>query len=312
MQQSKVADLTLERLARDIRELHNTAQSLDEQAINARKTAVAKAREAGLKLIEAKRIIGHGNWLLWLKENTNIPERTAQAYMRIAELPDDKYATVADLGLKQALQSLTHVTPSGRAHSTGSKSTPKAPARDKALEYIMPLVLARKPVNSRKIEAEIGVNHRTVEAAHAIARERVANYDAVRKALADAEAEGPKIDRKDLSMSAQQKFDAAIRQERKRIEANNEERIRAEVAKRFKYATEQRFPQMDEELRIARITQQRYEELTNKHRPVFSMDEFNTIRRCLHPDSHNAISRERLAEAFRLFEARKFVLTGQK
>src|SRR5262249_27309324 len=47
---------------------------------------------AGLKLLEAKKRCGHGNWLPWLKKHCpGIPERTARRYMRFAES-----ATVAD------------------------------------------------------------------------------------------------------------------------------------------------------------------------------------------------------------------------
>jgi hypothetical protein len=62
--------------------------------------------EAGRLLIEAKAEVGHGGWLLWLKVNTNVSERRAQTYMRVArDLP--KSAVTADLTLDGALKLLS-------------------------------------------------------------------------------------------------------------------------------------------------------------------------------------------------------------
>lgn len=196
-------------------------------------------------------------------------------------------------------------TPKSSGHSTRSSTLPKAPARDKALEYIMPLVLARKPVNSRKIEAEIGVNHRTVEAAHAIARERVANYDAVRKTL---EAEDPKVDRKDLSLTAQQKFDAAIRQERKRIEAENVEWRRNMIAEQLKRIKEQVVPQWEEEAKLARQKEAIYRKLINDHKPPLTMAEYRLLVLAI---QSNATDKTR-HDAGVVLNLRKFVLTGEE
>jgi hypothetical protein len=40
--------------------------------------------EAGAGLIEAKKLVGHGQWLPWLKENCGVSERRAQHYMKLA------------------------------------------------------------------------------------------------------------------------------------------------------------------------------------------------------------------------------------
>ena len=61
--------------------------------------------EAGRLLIQAKDQVGHGGWLPWLKANTSVSERTAQAYMKVArDLP--KSAVTADLTLDEALKLL--------------------------------------------------------------------------------------------------------------------------------------------------------------------------------------------------------------
>lgn len=39
----------------------------------------------GQELIECKKEVGHGNWQIWLQDNFNLTERTAQRFMKVAE-----------------------------------------------------------------------------------------------------------------------------------------------------------------------------------------------------------------------------------
>jgi hypothetical protein len=71
----------------------------------AAKTAAERAIEAGNALLEAKELVNHGEWLPWLKEHCELPERTAQFYMKIARLGLES-ATVAEIGLKAAAKTL--------------------------------------------------------------------------------------------------------------------------------------------------------------------------------------------------------------
>jgi hypothetical protein len=82
----------------------------------AAQSALEHARRAGELLIEAKAALSHGTWLPWLAEHCpTIPERTAQAYMRVAqrwtELAVGDPQRVADLPLRQALALLTEPRP---------------------------------------------------------------------------------------------------------------------------------------------------------------------------------------------------------
>jgi Protein of unknown function (DUF3102) len=52
-------------LAAEIREAHGAAR--------AAAPVVDRARDAGTKLIEAKGLLGHGEWLPWLKETGVAP-----------------------------------------------------------------------------------------------------------------------------------------------------------------------------------------------------------------------------------------------
>jgi hypothetical protein len=73
--------------------------------LNAAKTAAERAIDAGRALIEAKQLLRHGEWLPWLKEHCQLPERTAQLYMKIARL-DLPAEAVAEIGLKGAAEAL--------------------------------------------------------------------------------------------------------------------------------------------------------------------------------------------------------------
>src|SRR5262249_10854 len=64
-------------------DLATRIKSLHAQVLDAGKNVVRKAIEAGVALIEAKRQVGHGNWLRWLKENCELSERTAEVYMSV-------------------------------------------------------------------------------------------------------------------------------------------------------------------------------------------------------------------------------------
>jgi Protein of unknown function (DUF3102) len=67
---------------------------------------VTRAALAGEHLIEAKRLVGHGQWLPWLRDNCSMSERTAQLYMRVARNKDTiakSASSVADLTLTAAV-----------------------------------------------------------------------------------------------------------------------------------------------------------------------------------------------------------------
>jgi hypothetical protein len=91
----KTAD-ELPKLAARIHDEHQAATS-------ALRQGVLHAIAAGDLLLEAKARLKHGGWLDWLKANCEIPERTVQAYMRLARLPVEKRNAVADLPLREAL-----------------------------------------------------------------------------------------------------------------------------------------------------------------------------------------------------------------
>lgn len=62
--------------------------------------------EIGARLIEAKRQLGHGEWIAWLRDKVDFSERSAQNFMRLAKEYRNPQ-TVADLGASKALVLLT-------------------------------------------------------------------------------------------------------------------------------------------------------------------------------------------------------------
>jgi hypothetical protein len=78
-----------------------------EAAQRCARDAVAHAIRAGELLLEAKAALPHGAFGAWLRANVEFSDRTAQGYMRLAKLDDEKRNGVADLSLRQALTALS-------------------------------------------------------------------------------------------------------------------------------------------------------------------------------------------------------------
>jgi hypothetical protein len=63
-----------------------------------------KACVIGRQLLAAKKLVGHGNWLGWQKQNLKFSIRTAQVYMSIVKHENEwKYADSAHLTLQKVL-----------------------------------------------------------------------------------------------------------------------------------------------------------------------------------------------------------------
>jgi Protein of unknown function (DUF3102) len=97
-------------LAGQINEAHARKEAALEGVVKAAADALTHARDAGGLLLEAKAAVQHGEWLPWLQANVCFSLRTAQMYMKVSqgwEYLEAKCATVAHLGLRQAMALLT-------------------------------------------------------------------------------------------------------------------------------------------------------------------------------------------------------------
>jgi hypothetical protein len=70
--------------------------------------------KAGEHLIEAKKLVGHGNWYPWLEANTSVSKRMSQYYVRLtrahAKLPAEKAKRVSHLSLRDAIRAISSDT----------------------------------------------------------------------------------------------------------------------------------------------------------------------------------------------------------
>ena len=88
----------LAELAAELRQQHAACES-------ALRNAIEHAFRAGALLIEAKTLVPHGEWGMWLAEHFAGSERTAQRYMQIVREVGDP-TRVADLPVREVLTSL--------------------------------------------------------------------------------------------------------------------------------------------------------------------------------------------------------------
>jgi hypothetical protein len=80
-------------------------------ACRAASESVRFATEAGTALIAAKKLVGHGGWLKWVKDNLTFTDRTARYYMQLATLPQADRKRVSDLSLRAAVKMLAERQP---------------------------------------------------------------------------------------------------------------------------------------------------------------------------------------------------------
>jgi hypothetical protein len=130
-----------------------------------------------------------------------------------------------------------------------------------------------------------------------VLRSAVAREEKERQIAAD-----PPIARSELSMTAQQKLDAAKRQQEHALNLQFETRVRDEAKRRI---DEIILPHWKEKLDKA-------QQLYAHRRGAMDKATFDKIRRALHPDSRNSISDRKLAEAFDTFMSLEKFLLDEK
>ena len=120
--------------------------------------------EIGRRLVEAKELLNHGEWLPWLKRETDFSERSAQNYMKVfnsysaAQLglfgPETNAQTFADLPISKALALL---------------SVPESEREDFAAEVGAETISVRElEARVRERTAEIEAEKERMEKAHAV------------------------------------------------------------------------------------------------------------------------------------------------
>ena len=164
----------------------------------------------------------------------------------------------------------------------------KRKRKHEAVEAVVASLVLDEGKTHAEVRAETGVSDTVVR--HAVAREE-----------GRREAE-PTITPEMLSMTAQQKLDAAIRQHERAVDQKFEERVREEARKRVDEIV---LPHWKQKIDQA-------QQLYAKRKALMDKETFNIIRRALHPDSRNAISDRKLGEAFDTFMALEKYLLNEK
>ena len=114
---------------------------------------------------------------------------------------------------------------------------------------------------------------------------------------------GPDIDRVLLSMTAQEKLDAAIRQAKKRLELEFSESVRREVMRDLNEVTLPHY--LDKIVKLERLIYAR--------RGVLDKITYNKIRWCLHSDHvQDPAMKRRYDEAFTIFNGLEKLLLDEK
>src|SRR5262245_15058286 len=116
----------------------------------------------------------------------------------------------------------------------------------------------------------------------------------------------PNVEVQTLSKTAQDKLTAAMRQHQRKLDGEFEQRVVDEVMRR----NEKAFPLLQQEKNKAHEREKTYREFLQQQKKIFTADEYKTVIRCLHPDSNPSDKIKN--EAFRLFNLKKFALTGEK
>ena len=173
----------------------------------------------GQRLIEAKAMLPHGEWLPWLTEQVEFSERTARNFMRLAREWTNRHA-LADLGAAEALTLLAlppeererfmeenHVV-DGEEKSVidmTSRELEKAvKERDEALHAAEAARAAAETADQSRAKMEADMTalkklHQATQAAEAQAREALAEAQAELKALRERPVEvAVEVDQKAL------------------------------------------------------------------------------------------------------------------
>jgi hypothetical protein len=123
--------------------------------------------------------------------------------------------------------------------------------------------------------------------------------------IAVAREEGrrePKVERGDLSMSAQQKFDAAMRAYKAKLDADFNNRVNQRVRE---FLEETILPKHRQE-------QEQAYKIMRARKGIMDKASFRLIWSALHPDSRKSISDRKLAEAFDVFSRLEKLLLDEK
>jgi ParB-like chromosome segregation protein Spo0J len=254
-----------------------------------KKLTLGKGDEADAERLKLALISNIGSQPLTREDRKRIAEhlygQREWTIEKIAEALDVGKSTVA-----RDLEGFSHSGKTSRPQGGRPKgSKPRSQRQPQAVEREEKVAAFRDAgLSANEIAEKVGLGLRAV-------------HQALEHVDIKREAE-PDIDRSDLSMSAQQKYDAAVRQKMRQLDATFEKRVMDDVQRRIDEIV---LPYWKEQIKQAK-------ELYGRRKGLMNKDTFNTIRRGLHPDSRQSISDKKLGEAFDAFMALEKFLLDEK
>jgi predicted HAD superfamily Cof-like phosphohydrolase len=203
------------------------------------------------------------------------------------------------------------VTATGRPELLSRRKKQAAPKTDLVRDAVRELLLAGKTINREEIAAQYKSSEKAVQLAHCSELGRIEGFAEGHAAGIEAAIADSSI----LSVSAQQKLDAHIARETRRLAAEHAARM-AQIDEDVRQRVVSEGRAYGEEMltlsKKARRTEAQWRSLINRHHHLFTAEQYTAILRCLHPDSRDAVSPERLGTAFNLFKEKKFLMTGEE
>lgn len=121
------------------------------------------------------------------------------------------------------------------------------------------------------------------------------------------------IDPETLAVSSKAKLELAKRHIEYKLNIQHAERMRnldEEVRKRVLEEGKEYLAMLQEKRDKADRAEQWFQEMINNHKPIFTIDQFNLIRKCLHQSGVAATAKD-FDTAFDLVQKKKLQLTGQ-
>lgn len=170
--------------------LPRTIETITGEILDLKREAGEAILDIGARLIEAKGMLSHGEWLPWLTERVEFSERTAQNFMRLAREWSNPQ-TLADLGASKALALLALPAEEreqflNETHEVGGKEKTVIDMSARQLEQaIKDRDEARKAAETAKADAA---------AAEAARAKMEADMKVVNATLASARAEKERAD----------------------------------------------------------------------------------------------------------------------
>jgi hypothetical protein len=165
---------------------------------------------------------------------------------------------------------------------------PSAPKRHK--KHAEVVELEKQGSSQQEIAEKTGVGKRQVR--HIVEREHIEQ---------EAKDEAVVIDWETLPGPVAKKAETMRRQVRREFEAGFEPRVQAEVQER-----------LEVEIKFMKRMQTESRRVLESRKGIITRDDYDLIRSCLHPDSRESASDEKLAEAFRIFNEAEILFLNEK